>query len=264
MRATLLALAITLTAALVGCAADPLNSAFTTAAMKDKGMVYILPGIQGVDYHYKNIRLGLQGSGIKCAIKIHPWGCHIPGICLAINETDTRDDRAWGQVIAQEIIAYQQQYPGRPVYLIGQSGGSAVSVFTAEALAEAGARPIDGLILLDGSISADYDLTTALHQCHKGIVNFYNLQDVALLEVGTQIFGNLDGSHGDSAGRTGFQVSYPTLYQVRVSKDMVADFAPPHFADTSAAFASRYIAPWIIDRTWPALTTGGKALALRP
>ena len=60
MRILLLAFAAALMATMVGCA-DPLNSAYTTTAMKEKGIIYILPGIQGVDYHYKNIRLGLQG-----------------------------------------------------------------------------------------------------------------------------------------------------------------------------------------------------------
>jgi hypothetical protein len=241
-----------------GCAAapDPLNAAYTTAPMLDKGIIYILPGIQGVDFHYRNIRQGLQGSGIQCAIKIHPWGCHIPGIGMAINETNTLDDRGWGEKIAQEIIAYQQQYPDRPVYLLGQSGGSAVSVFVAESLAKAGAPPINGIILLDASLGATYDLNPTMGQCRKGVVNFYNLSDVALLEVGTEIFGNLDGSHGDSAGRTGFEETYPRLYQIRVTQDMVNVFDNPHFADTSAAFASRYIAPWIIDRSWPVKSQG--------
>lgn len=243
---------------LAGCAGSvstpvsgSLNSQYATSDMMERGVIYILPGIQGVDYHYKNVRLGLQGSGIKCAIKIHPWGSQIPGIKLAINETDTRSDRDWGEAIAADIAAYLKQYPGRPVYIVGQSGGCAVAVFTAESLAARQAPPITGIVLLDASLGADYDLTVALNQCQKGILNFYNLSDVALLEVGTEIFGNLDGSHGDSAGRTGFENSYPKLYQIQVKQDMVSSFAPPHFADTSAAFASRYISPWIIDKTWP-------------
>jgi pimeloyl-ACP methyl ester carboxylesterase len=177
---------------------------------------------------------------------------------MAINETDTLDDRGWGRKIAADIQAYQQQYPGRPVYLIGQSGGCAVSVFTAETLAGAGAPSVSGIVLLDASLGADYDLTAALGQTQKGIVNFYNLSDVALLEVGTQIFGNLDGSHGNSAGRTGFGVTYPKLYQVQVKQNMVSQFAQPHFADTSAAFTARYISPWIIDQTWPAYGFAGQ------
>ena len=235
-----------------GCG-DTLNAKYMTPEMMNKGIVYILPGIQGVDYHYLNTRKGLQGSGVQCAIKIHPWGSRIPGIKLLINETDTSNDRAWGSRIAKEIGDYQQQYPGRPVYLIGQSGGCAVAVFTAECLAQSKSPLIDGLVLLDASLSATYDLSLALGQCKKGIANFYNLKDVAMLEVGTEIFGNLDGSHGDSAGRAGFVSGWPKLYQVQVTANMVSKFASPHFADTSSAFSARYIAPWIIDQTWPAL-----------
>jgi pimeloyl-ACP methyl ester carboxylesterase len=235
----------------VGCA-DTLNAAYTTPEKMDRGIIYILPGIQGEDYHYRNIRAGLQGSGIQCAIKIHPWGSQIPGIKLAINETDVRDGRAWGEKIAQEIQSYRRQYPGRPVHMIGQSGGAAICVFTAESLAKAGAPPLEGLVLLDASLSADYDLRPALGKCRKGIVNFYNLRDVAFLEVGTAIFGNLDGGHGDSAGRSGFTASLAELYQVRVTAEMVCPSEGAHFADTCAAFTSRYIAPWILDQTWPA------------
>ena len=243
---------------LVGCdtssmSFDPVNGADMKPDMMNRGIIYILPGIQGVDYHYFNIRKGLRGAGIKCAIKIHPWGCQIPGINLAINETDTRDDRGWGKKIATEIAEYQRKYPGRPVYLLGQSGGSAVSVFTAESLAAIGAQPVSGIVLLDASIGSNYNLSTALSKVQKGMVNFYNLADVALLEVGTEIFGNLDGSHGASAGRTGFYEQYPKLYQVKILKDMVSQFADPHFADTSSAFATHFIAPWILARTWPPL-----------
>ena len=52
---------------MVGCdgAAMSLNGSDMTPSMMDKGIVYILPGIQGVDYHYKNIRQGLRGAGLN-------------------------------------------------------------------------------------------------------------------------------------------------------------------------------------------------------
>ncbi|RKY25977.1 MAG: hypothetical protein DRP83_05315 [Planctomycetota bacterium] len=247
---------------MVGCddAAMSLNRSDTVPAMMDRGIVYILPGIQGVDYHYKNIRQGLRGSGIKCAIKIHPWGCQIPGLNLLVNETDVAGDRGWGKKIALEIVEYQRNFPGRPVGIIGQSGGCGVAVFAAEALSRIpGAQPIEGLILLDASVSADYNLTAALSMCNRGILNFYNEQDVALLGAGTEMFGNMDGGHGDSAGRTGFDRRFPRLYQVEVTKDMAEAFANPHFADTSSAFASQFISPWLIDKTWPAYGSGHHA-----
>jgi hypothetical protein len=249
MKKLLLALLCIAPLFAVGCE-DLLNDKYMTAEKKQHGIIYILPGIQGVDSHYTNIRDGLIGSGINCAIKIHPWGCQIPGINLMVNETDVTGDREWGGKIAQEIMMYQREYPGRPVYIIGQSGGAGVAVFTAEHLADGGAA-IQGLVLLDGSVSSVYDLSTALRACQKGIVNFYNPDDVVLLQAGTAMWGNVDGGHGDSAGRVGFSGNFGRLYQVEISKDMIDDFADPHFADCSKAFSAQYISPWIIDMEWP-------------
>ncbi len=247
-RTLLLVLAGLLSA--TGCE-DRLNARYTTPEAMERGIVYILPGIQGVDYHYKNIRAGLLGAGIRCAIKIHPWGCQIPGINLAVNETNVLGNRQWGERIAREILAYRKRYPNRPVYLIGQSGGAGVGIFTAEALATLGGEPVTGIVLLDASVSANYDLSGALSRSRKGIVNFYNEKDVALLQFGTAVMGNVDGGHGPSAGRVGFSTNRPKLYQVDILPDMIDDFADPHFADCSQAFAAQYVAPWLIDTTWP-------------
>jgi hypothetical protein len=249
-RTILTAMTLLITLAM-GCDDLSLNATDTTPELKARGMVYILPGIQGVDSHYTNIRNGLRGAGLQCAIMIHPWGSHIPGLGMLTNETDTQADRDWGHTIATDIMQYQQDYPGTRIYIIGQSGGGGVSVFTAEALAGMGADPIDGLILLDASLSADYNLSTALSATTNGIVNFYNLDDTAMLETGTGMFGNVDGGHGDSAGRTGLASSSSKVFNVQIRHDMIAAFADPHFADTSSAFTTRYIAPWILERTWP-------------
>jgi pimeloyl-ACP methyl ester carboxylesterase len=253
-RAMLAALALPWAA---GCA-DTLNGPYTTPAMMDKGIVYILPGIQGLDYHYTAIRRGLQEAGLQCAIKIQPWGSQIPIVRLAVNETDVAANRAWGQTLAREIQAYQQKYPGRPIHMIGQSGGGAICVFTAESLAKAGAPRIDRLVLLDASLSADYDLRPTMKQCRKGIVNFYNLRDVAVLGLGTAEFGNLDGGHGESTGPSGFTTDLARLHQVRVTQEMVCPSERAHFEDTCAGFASRYIAPRIMDQAWPAVVAAAR------
>jgi hypothetical protein len=137
------------------------------------------------------------------------------------------------------------------VHIIGQSGGAGVAVFALEALAQSDAAPVAGAILLDASLSADYDLTTALGRSAKGIVNFCNIEDVAVLGVGTTVMGNMDGGHGDSAGLAGCVGSYPKLYQVKVTPDMVSDSSASHFADTTEAFTAQYIAPWITKQRWP-------------
>jgi hypothetical protein len=133
-----------------------------------------------------------------------------------------------------------------------------VAVFAMEALAESDAAPVAAVILLDASLSADYELTKALGKSTKGIVNFCNIGDVAVLGWGTAVTGNIDGGHGDSAGRTGFEASYPKLHQVKVTPNMVNVSNASHFADTSAAFTAKYIAPWIMDQRWPVPVAGTK------
>lgn len=258
MRPSILTLLIAaLLIFLGGCEPQNINAGYLSPPQFESGLVLILPGIQGIDDHYVHIRNGLAGAGIHCAIKIHAWGSEVPGLNLAINETNVAGNRKWGQRIAADIVAYQQQYPGRPVYLIGQSGGAGISVFAAEALGELGGQPIAGIILLDASVSASYDLGGALAATREGIVNFYNEKDVALLAFGTAVMGNIDGGHGASAGRTGFSSQADRLYQVDIQPDMIDDFADPHFADCSQAFAAQFIAPWIIDRNWPPLHMEG-------
>lgn len=227
-----------------------LNARYATPAMKEQGIVYILPGIQGVDDHYKTIRQGLRDAGVNGAILIHPWGSGIPGFNMALNATGSTG-HDWGKNLAEDIRKYQRRYPGRTVHIIGQSGGAAVAVFALEALAKSGAAPVAGVILLNASLSADYDLTRALGQSTKGIVNFCNIEDVAVLGVGTTVMGNMDGGHGDSAGRGGFVGSYPKLHQVKVTPNMVSVASASHFADTTEAFTAQYIAPWITKQLWP-------------
>ena len=101
------------------------------------------------------------------------------------------------------------------------------------------------------SLSADYDLTRALGKSTKGIVNFCNIEDVAVLGVGTTVIGNMDGGHGDSAGLAGFVGTYAKLYQVKVTPAMVSVSSASHFADTTEAFTAQYIAPWITKQSWP-------------
>jgi len=246
-----------------GCAMDD-NAAYTTAGRQDRGLVMILPGIEGVSPINLHIREGLAGAGIRCAMPIFEWGLPVPLVGAALNQTDVPADRGAGRRVADRVVRYQLAHPGRPVYVVGHSAGGGVAVFAAEALGRLpNARPVDGLVLLSASISADYDLTAALRSCRNGLVNFYNPADVGLLGVGTALLGNVDGGHGASAGRTGFvpprtgappgqRSAYRKLHQVRITPAMVSgEGGGPHVADTAAPFVATYVAEWIISPTWP-------------
>jgi len=252
-----------------GCAVDP-DTGVSAFGDRDKGMVIILPGVQGNGSINEDIRQALIGSGVQCAIEIRQWGFLIPGAKLLVNQVNVLGNRQAGEKIAEQIAAYQARQPERPVYLIGHSGGAGIGVFALEHLGKMpGAKPITGAVLLSASVSNDYDLTAALGQSREGIVNFYNDKDVALLGVGTTIMGNVDGGRGPSAGRAGFslpgvedsavrQSAYAKLYQVRMTPEMVYHGADPHVVSTSRPFIAAYVAEWIMDQTWPPPTRGAR------
>ncbi len=234
----------------MGCNGIGSNMHYLTDVRKENGLVIILPGIEGESEFNHNIRRGLVSAGCYRAIPIYGWGTPIPGIGMLVNQTNFIGNRIAGANIAKMIEKYQDSYPGRPVFVIGHSGGGGVAVFTAEGMSKG--RKIDGLILLSASISADYDLTKAVNNCKSGIVNFYNREDTGLLGIGTAVMGNVDGGHGPSAGLIGFTRAFPNLYQVQLTQSMTfASGGGTHDAATRPGFVSRYVAPWVLSSGWP-------------
>ena len=116
-------------------------------------------------------------------------------------------------------------------------------------------KPIDGAFLLSSSLSADYDLTDALKMTRLGIVNVSNSDDTIMLEAGTQAFGNVDGGHGDSAGRTGFAKTYEKVFERRITNEEVRRRMgvsnPAHFVTTNEKLIEHYAPPWILSQNWP-------------
>jgi len=244
-------------ASAVGCNTG--NSKFLTDERLANGLVIILPGIEGESPLNRNIRRGMVSAGVYRGMPIYSWGRPIPLAGMLLNQVDFIGNRLAGIGIAKMVTDYQDSHPGRPVYLVGHSGGGGVAVFAAEAMPED--RQLDGLILLSASISRPYKLTKALSRCRNGIVNFYNKQDAALLGLGTTVVGNVDGGHGPSAGLIGFarpgekdsdekRFAYAKLYQVEVTSAM-AGFGDPHASTTRASFVAVHVAPWVRAAGWP-------------
>jgi len=241
-----------------GCAISPHNGPYFTEARKARGLVIVLPGIEGVSPLNKHIREGLCRAGVDCAVIIYPWGRPYGPAAMLINQVDVIGNRMAALQLGRMIEGYQQTYHA-PVWLVGHSGGGGIAVLTAENLPPG--RKVQGLILLSSSISDKHDLTAALEHTRKGIVNFYNPEDIALLGVGTTILTNVDGVHGPSAGLTGFvtpenasprtQQLYKTkLFQFAMDSRVTGGL-DPHTSSTDPGFVSRYVAPWVLRSTWP-------------
>jgi pimeloyl-ACP methyl ester carboxylesterase len=170
-----------------------------------------------------------------------------------------RNQRA-AQAIARKIMDYQAAYPGRPVYLIGHSGGGAMALLATALLPPE--NRITGIILLAPAISPRFDLLPALGRTERGIWHFSSPLDCFFLGVGTVLLGTLDGRHTIAAGACGFGLP-PTLTErqqdlyasqlhcrpYRLS--MTSGFnLGGHFGCTNRVFVSEWIAP-IIAETAP-------------
>jgi pimeloyl-ACP methyl ester carboxylesterase len=108
---------------------------------------------------------------------------------------------AQGRLLASQVAAYRQAYPGRKVYLVGYSAGCAVVLAAAEALPPG---YVDRVILLSPSVCAAYDLRPALRAARGGIDSFHSEQDRVVLGLGVWVLGTAEHGCRTAAGRSGF------------------------------------------------------------
>lgn len=175
---------------------------------RSRGLVVVLPGIEGPSVWNRDLVLGLDDGGVDCAIRRYKWGTPVPGGFL-INLTDIQRNRHEAQLLRDELVAYMNQYPGRPVQLVGHSGGAGVALLTAKRMPDD--LPLTAITLLAASISPEYDLRPALAHTQHTILNCYSKLDTILLGAGTTIAGTTDRAHTESAGKVGFRSQPPIL-----------------------------------------------------
>ncbi len=217
-----------------------------------KGLVIILPGIEGEDDNNRDLRRGLAAGGVPYALAIYHWGFPVPGLNLLVNQTDIAGNRRAAGELAKFIVRYQKRHPDKPIFLMGHSAGGGIAIFTLEALADMpDAQPVTGTILLSSSISANYRLDKAMKMIQRGIVNGYNPDDTAWLGTGTAVFGNVDGDHGESAGRTGFHCQEAKLFQFKVSAADLGLQGDQHFIITNGDLIAKHAPRWVLTDNWP-------------
>jgi hypothetical protein len=222
---------------------------YNTMERYDQGLVLLLPGIEGVGGNIWNLQRGLDEGGVPYALQVYPWGFPVPGFGMLVNQTDVNANRAAGARLAEVVIKYQMEYPGRPVFIMGHSGGGGVTVFALESLSGRRGEPIDGAFLLSASLSANYPLGAALSMTNRGIVNVYNRNDTRMLGSGTGMFGNVDGGSGDSCGRTGLYTRSVKIFEVDITADQ--GIGDAHSLVVQPWLVKRRIVPWVMSPTWP-------------
>ena len=233
----------------VGC-----NEQWTTPERYEKGLIIVLPGIEGMGPLNLSICDGLYAGGVEGAIELTGWY----GILGPLfNQRDEAGNRRTARKIAKRIVKYQDEHPGRPVILIGHSGGTAIATWTAEAMPDD--HQVTGLILLASSLSAEYNLCPALERTTQGIVNFYSTRDTILLALGTGTLGTMDGRYSASAGRTGFDApevlggswAYEGLHNIAWTPRMQKlNHIGGHSGYSGHVFVEAVVAPLVREPAW--------------
>ncbi|MFP4106049.1 MAG: alpha/beta fold hydrolase [Phycisphaerae bacterium] len=235
---------------LTGCAYHP----YVDEERLDSGLVLVLTGIEGRSWINRQIADGLDRGGVDHAIEIVDW-TSILGPVYSLRSTQRNRDEA--EKIAKRIVNYRRAHPGKPVYLVGNSGGGGMALWVAEALPRG--QEVDGIVLLAAAISPGYSLSEAQDHTAQGIVNFYSERDWVMLGAGTSVAGTIDGKHKSSAGRIGFDdptdtmqaKAHEDLYQIAWQDDM-SQFGHfgGHFTAGTSAYITRYVAPLIRAKYW--------------
>ena len=172
-----------------------------SAERQDRGLVLILPGIEGESFLAQSAALGLADAGVDCAIEVFDWTTGFAGLFL-YHLAGWRRNLRQAQRVANRVVEYQAKFPGRPVTIMGHSGGGAMAVLAIERLPAD--VQIERAILLLAAISPGYPLGPALAKTRQGIWNFSSVHDWFFLNWMTCLFGTIDRRHSVSAGSVGF------------------------------------------------------------
>jgi len=228
---------------------------YVSEARLQRGLVLVFPGIEGRSPFNEAICRGLSDGGVNCAIELYDWTSSLGPLYNL--RAESRNRRMAGR-IADRIVAYNDNYPGRPVVLVGQSGGGAIAIWVAEQLTWGG--KLDGVILIAPAISARYDLRRAAANAKRGVVTFHSPHDWILL--GTAIAGTMDGEHTTAAGRSGFEVpiatgsetapaAYARVFQVPWERSMAkCGHIGGHLSSGASDFIAAYVAPLVRTPQW--------------
>lgn len=229
---------------------DALRSAERLA----QGLVIVLPGIEGYSRLNRRLARGLAQGGIPHAIEIYDWTFGKLWQLWSLRSRRRHIEQA--TILASRISEYQNQYPGRPVHLVGHSGGGAMIAFTLEVLEPT--RKISSGIMLVPALSPDYDLRTAVSRTERGLWNYCTHGDLFFLGAGTLLCGTADGKHCIAAGNVGF--SETALARARVSEQALLRNVPyrwemfrtghtgGHLSVTRVGFIAQVVAPQLLER----------------
>lgn len=222
------------------------------------GLVIVLPGIEGLSTLNLDIARGLALGGVPCAIEVHDWTTGRAVFSIYHLRSESLHARQTVRLAAR-IRDYQDEFPGRPVVLVGHSGGAALILETLPLLED---RKISGAILLAVAVSRAFDTAPARRNTEHGFWSFHSPFDWFQLGLGTFVLGTFQGKHTISAGMLGFRETEP---EEPVSGEMTPSVIAPlrqighrfsmvkswhiggHWGCANQLFAAEWLAPIVME-----------------
>lgn len=253
---------------LVGCSAGPAHR----HELDQFGEVYYLDGAGGGSVLTNwggGVQSGLKAAGYPGDFNSFVWNT---GLGVGADQSaGVEYKREQARKLALRIQNYMDEHPDRPVNLIGLSAGTAVAVFTLEALSVD--RPVDTVVLLGSSISSHYDMTQALRHV-RGRVHVFTSERDAVLGVAVAVAGTADRQFcgACSAGLRGFHVPPSPSDETKRLYSKIENVAwRPEFAGAgnlgghtdavNTTFVRQYVAPLLL-REGPRFVEAGVQPAL--
>jgi pimeloyl-ACP methyl ester carboxylesterase len=167
------------------------------AVRMTRGYVYFLDGAGGggaLKNYSGGVRQGLVDAGYDGAGEMFTWQT---GLGVGADQIASESyKRGKARQLAKRIDEYQREHPNAPVTLIGLSAGTVIAVYALEELPEGAS--VDTVILLAGSLSADYKLTNALQRVRGKLYSFSSEKD-AMLRFLLPLAGTADRARGTNA-----------------------------------------------------------------
>lgn len=249
----------------------------------NEGLTVVLPGVLGSEPLEHGITQGLIEADVPSAIYLYDW-TEGPSRFYT-NLRGEQRNRQEAARVAAKIVDYQTRFPGRPVNLIGYSGGAGLAVMVLESLPVN--HKVTTAILLGATLSPSYDLQAAINHSETGIRSYYSPLDTTILVGVVSALGTTDGHHVPAAGAMGFapppsmpleqQACYVNGVEQRpyqpqmlldghigghfgwIRPDFVRDWIAPQVAES----ASEVVQMVRVERLPPVAPTDRQVLALR-
>jgi pimeloyl-ACP methyl ester carboxylesterase len=221
------------------------------------GIVYYLDGAGGgaiVTDWGRGVRKGLKMGGFKGEFVEYKWQTHLGVLADQDSSVEYKRDKA--VKLATMIAEYAQTHPGEPINIIGLSAGTAVAVYTLEALPKW--CTVDVVILLGSSLDAQYNMTKALERVEDDLYVFTSSKD-GVLGMLVPMTGTADREYAGRgvAGIKGFIMPRNLDVQARASYSKIVNvrwqqgFAKTgnfggHTGGTHPRFVAEYLTPLLI------------------